>query len=459
MALSIVVLLSAGLHRRLARAHRRAARRRPRSLLLLAFCVGDDLDRHVDRPHGALARRGDGRRLRRRVPADVPEQRVRADRLAARRVAVGRGVEPDQRDGRRRCASCSATRCSPITKHTWPLEHPQSRRSSTAGSSSRSRSRPHAPQARTADLRLIKVAQARRDRCAIRRSSPSAALTAPRTAVPRPVRRGPAARSRRPLALRSRPARSACCRRGSCTACASRPLRRRPECCQRQARWLPRRSARRAHAARRRDAATRWRPASRGRVPARFDRALDGRARAGAPAHGPWVHRRGRLLPRSHTRARAAGMGAVRGIAQLQHCDLRRSRGRVPHVARCRDPRRPTCGVARLSRRVRRVARRHRRAHRPGPAREGDRGRLRLRQGRPRARRTRPCCCSACRPTRGSSTPGSAFFAALLPRRGQARRVALLPRLRARSRRCSSASPASSPTQPTVLPSSSSTER
>ena len=42
------------------------------SLLLFAVLLGDDLGRHVDRSHGAGARRGDGRRLRRGVPAHVP---------------------------------------------------------------------------------------------------------------------------------------------------------------------------------------------------------------------------------------------------------------------------------------------------------------------------------------------------------------------------------------------------
>ena len=62
------------------------ARRAPAAVLLL---LRDDLDRHVDRPHRARARRGDGRRLRRRVPAHVPQQRVRPDQLAARRCCSG----------------------------------------------------------------------------------------------------------------------------------------------------------------------------------------------------------------------------------------------------------------------------------------------------------------------------------------------------------------------------------
>ena len=72
--------------------------------------LGDDLDRHVDRAAGALARRGHGRRASRRVPAHVPQQRVRPDRDAADGAAVVRGVEPGQRRWSRRPASCSATR-------------------------------------------------------------------------------------------------------------------------------------------------------------------------------------------------------------------------------------------------------------------------------------------------------------------------------------------------------------
>ena len=66
--------------RRLAHPHRRVRTSSLALVLLAAVRLGDDLDRHVDRADGALARRGHGRRLHRRVPADVPEQRVRADR-------------------------------------------------------------------------------------------------------------------------------------------------------------------------------------------------------------------------------------------------------------------------------------------------------------------------------------------------------------------------------------------
>ena len=100
MVLSISVLLGDRAARRLARAHRRARMSPTALVLLLLVRLGDDLGRHVDRHDGALARRGDGRRLHRGVPADVPQQRVRADRLAAD-AAVGRVVEPGQRDGRR----------------------------------------------------------------------------------------------------------------------------------------------------------------------------------------------------------------------------------------------------------------------------------------------------------------------------------------------------------------------
>ena len=75
--------------RRLARAHRRPRTSRPRWLLLLAFSsamiwIGTWIGLMV-----RVARRGHGRRLRRRVPAHVPQQRVRADRLAARPCCSG----------------------------------------------------------------------------------------------------------------------------------------------------------------------------------------------------------------------------------------------------------------------------------------------------------------------------------------------------------------------------------
>ena len=86
----------------------RGGRRGPRPARRVR--LGDDLVRHVDRDARALARRRAGHRLRRGVPADVHQQRLRAHRVDARRTAVGRLVEPDQRAGGRRCASCSATR-------------------------------------------------------------------------------------------------------------------------------------------------------------------------------------------------------------------------------------------------------------------------------------------------------------------------------------------------------------
>ena len=62
------------------------------------------------RPARAVAGRGDGRRPSPRLPADVHQQRLRADRVDAQRPAVGRRVEPGQRDRRGRPRRCSATR-------------------------------------------------------------------------------------------------------------------------------------------------------------------------------------------------------------------------------------------------------------------------------------------------------------------------------------------------------------
>ena len=71
--------------------------------LVLAVAVrrSHGLGRDGDRADGADARRGHGGRLHHRLPADLREQRVRADRHPADGVAALRGVEPGERDGRR----------------------------------------------------------------------------------------------------------------------------------------------------------------------------------------------------------------------------------------------------------------------------------------------------------------------------------------------------------------------
>ena len=88
MALSIVVLLGAGLIVGW-RVHTDLLHIATALAALAHVLVGDDLDRHVDRPQGAVARCSHGRRVRRGVPAHVPEQRVRADQLAARTRCSG----------------------------------------------------------------------------------------------------------------------------------------------------------------------------------------------------------------------------------------------------------------------------------------------------------------------------------------------------------------------------------
>ena len=101
MVLSIVVLLGAGLVVGW-RTHTDVGHVTGALAAPAAVRLGHDLDRHVDRPEGAVPRRGHGRRLRGGLPADVPEQHLRADRHAADRAAVRRRLEPGQRDGRRR---------------------------------------------------------------------------------------------------------------------------------------------------------------------------------------------------------------------------------------------------------------------------------------------------------------------------------------------------------------------
>ena len=124
MALSIVVLLGAGLLVGWRTHTDVAARRRRASLLLLAFCsamiwIGTWIGLMVRSPDAVM---GVGFVVG--VPADVPEQRVRADRLAAQRAAVDRGVEPGQRDGRGGAGAVRQPGARRSTKHTWPLEHP-----------------------------------------------------------------------------------------------------------------------------------------------------------------------------------------------------------------------------------------------------------------------------------------------------------------------------------------------
>ena len=150
---------------------------------------------------GPLARRGHGRGVRRRVPAHVPEQRVRADRHAADCAAVLRGVEPGQRADRRdpravrqpdrahdACtAGRSTTRCS--------------RRSCTASCCSRSR----------CPRRCVATARARATDCS--RSG---------TAPVRPSRGGGGAG--RTGTTRSRPRAAAASRRTTGRAvCSARP--------------------------------------------------------------------------------------------------------------------------------------------------------------------------------------------------------------------------------------------
>ena len=84
MVLSIVVLLGAGLRRRVAHPHRRRPRHR-RAAAAAAVRLGHDLDRHVDRPQGAVPRRGHGRRVRGGLPADVPEQHASCRSTRCRR--------------------------------------------------------------------------------------------------------------------------------------------------------------------------------------------------------------------------------------------------------------------------------------------------------------------------------------------------------------------------------------
>ena len=109
MVLSIVLLLTAGfvVGWRTHTDPSTSADRRPAPPRLRRR---DDLDRHLGRPDRALARRGHGRRVHRGLPADVHQQRVRADRLAAERAAVGRERGTRSAWWSPRSASCSATR-------------------------------------------------------------------------------------------------------------------------------------------------------------------------------------------------------------------------------------------------------------------------------------------------------------------------------------------------------------
>ena len=117
----------------------RASTRSPASACssLFAFAMlwlGTLLGRH--RP---LARRRPGHRLHRRVPADVPGQRVRAGRRAARRAAHVRRVEPGQRAGRRGARRCSATRPRSRPTPPWPLAAPGRQRAAVVRGAARGR--------------------------------------------------------------------------------------------------------------------------------------------------------------------------------------------------------------------------------------------------------------------------------------------------------------------------------
>ena len=91
-------------------------------LLFASRCCGRD----AARPRRALARRGAGRRVHGRVPADVPRHHVRAARRAAG-VLADRGVEPDQR-ARRRGAELFGNPTATPADAAWPLATPCSSR-------------------------------------------------------------------------------------------------------------------------------------------------------------------------------------------------------------------------------------------------------------------------------------------------------------------------------------------
>ena len=88
MALSIAVLLGAGLIVGW-RVHTDLAHFMTAIVLLLTVRVRDDLDRHLDRPEGAVARCSHGRRFRRDLSAHVPEHRFRSDQHSAERACSG----------------------------------------------------------------------------------------------------------------------------------------------------------------------------------------------------------------------------------------------------------------------------------------------------------------------------------------------------------------------------------
>jgi hypothetical protein len=118
MILSVAVLLGAGLlvgwRTHADPLHVLAA------LGLLLYLLSLDLGQDVDRDDSALARCRDGRRLRDRVPTNVPWHGLRA---ISHCLTVGGGLEPHQHVGGGHPRGSSAT-VAPITKHTWPLDHP-----------------------------------------------------------------------------------------------------------------------------------------------------------------------------------------------------------------------------------------------------------------------------------------------------------------------------------------------